>query len=429
MSLLSQTTSPFEQICVALDLETTGLDENRDTIIEVGAVKFQGEEIIDTFQTFVNPGRNIPEFIQRLTNISPSQVARAPFFGAIAAEVEEFVGEHPVVGHNIGFDLRFLASHGLSINNPTYDTWDLASMLLPNTMQYSLGFLTTHLNVSHIKPHRALDDAKATQGVFVALLRRAAEMDPGLVSYIVGLATRSRWSIAPLLMGLDNDISSTTASSVGMTGLDLEAIANRLGRPEKRQADSRLSGMDENRIVEFLGPKGPFAQAFSGFEHRPEQEEMLASVTKAISQSRHIEVEGGTGVGKSMAYLLPAILYAVARGGRVVVSTNTINLQEQLLMKDIPAVVKILEGAGLVDEGVVQAASLKGRANYLCLKRWNYLARSDNPSVDDARLLGKTGVWLQSTLTGDRSEINLSGRDAFTWSKVSAGDKGWCPGL
>ena len=88
-----------------------------------------------------------------------------------------------------------------------------------------------------------------------------------------------------------------------------------------------------------------------------------------------------------------------------------------------------MEGAGLVDEGVVQAASLKGRANYLCLKRWNYLARSDNPSVDDARLLGKTGVWLQSTLTGDRSEINLSGRDAFTWNKVSAGDKGWCPGL
>ena len=147
MSLLSQTISPFEQICVALDLETTGLDENRDTIIEVGAVKFQGEEIIDTFQTFVNPGRNIPDFIQRLTHISPSQVARAPFFGAIAADVEEFIGEHPVVGHNVNFDLRFLASHGLTLNNPTYDTWDLASMLLPETMQYSLGFLTTHLNV------------------------------------------------------------------------------------------------------------------------------------------------------------------------------------------------------------------------------------------------------------------------------------------
>ena len=429
MSLLSQTISPFEQICVALDLETTGLDENRDTIIEVGAVKFQGEEIIDTFQTFVNPGRNIPEFIQRLTNISPSQVARAPFFGAIAADVEQFVGEHPVVGHNVNFDLRFLASHGLSLNNPTYDTWDLASMLLPDTMQYSLGFLTTHLNVSHIKPHRALDDAKATQGVFVALLRRAAEMDPGLVSYIVGLATRSRWSIAPLLMGLDQDVTTSAPSSVGMTGLDLEAIANRLGRPEKHQADGRLSSLDEDRIAGFLGPKGPFAQAFSGFEHRPEQEEMLASVTRAIYQGRHLVVEGGTGVGKSMAYLLPAVLYAVAHGGRVVVSTNTINLQEQLLKKDIPAVVRILEGAGLVDEGVVQAASLKGRSNYLCLRRWNYLARSDSPSVDDARLLGKTGVWLQDTLTGDRSEINLSGRDAFTWSKVSAGEKGWCPGL
>jgi len=88
-----------------------------------------------------------------------------------------------------------------------------------------------------------------------------------------------------------------------------------------------------------------------------------------------------------------------------------------------------LEGAGLVQEGLIQAALLKGRSNYLCLHRWGYLARSENPSVDDARLLGKTAVWLQDTISGDRSEINLSGRDAFTWSKVSAGDKNWCPGL
>lgn len=68
----------LDQIYVALDLETTGLDPARDTIIEVGAVKFQNDQVIDTFQTFVNPGRNIPEFIQRLTGISPQQVKRAP---------------------------------------------------------------------------------------------------------------------------------------------------------------------------------------------------------------------------------------------------------------------------------------------------------------------------------------------------------------
>ncbi len=91
--------------------------------------------------------------------------------------------------------------------------------------------------------------------------------------------------------------------------------------------------------------------------------------------------------------------------------------------------VEILEGSDLVSKGLIQAASLKGRSNYLCLRRWSYLARSESPSIDDARLLGKTSVWLQDTVSGDRSEINLSGRDAFTWSRVSAGEKEWCPGL
>ena len=429
MSLTSSATSPFEQVCVALDLETTGLDSSRDAIIEIGAVKFQGDQIIDTFQSFVNPGRTIPEFIQRLTGISPHQVERAPIFGSLADRLSEFIAHHPVVGHNVTFDLGFLASHGLQINNPAYDTWDLASILLPNTMQYSLGNLTGYFKVDHANPHRALDDASATRGIFLELLRRAAVLDPGLLGYITGLAHRSNWAIAPLLQGLEPAAAATGPSTFSLTGLDLENLATRLGRPEKRKAESSLNSLDESKIAGFLGPSGPFAQAFSGFEHRPEQEEMLAAVTRAIFHGRHLVVEGGTGVGKSMAYLLPALLFAVAKGGRVVVSTNTINLQEQLLRKDIPALVNVLESSGLVPEGVIQAALLKGRSNYLCLRRWNFLARSENPSVEDARLLSKTAVWLQDTVSGDRGEINLSGRDAFTWSRVCAGEGGWCPGM
>ena len=88
--------SPFDQVCVALDLETTGLDSDRDTILEVGAVKFRGDEVLDTFQTFVNPGRKIPDHIQRLTNISPRQVQRAPLFSSVADRVAEFIAGHPV---------------------------------------------------------------------------------------------------------------------------------------------------------------------------------------------------------------------------------------------------------------------------------------------------------------------------------------------
>jgi DNA polymerase-3 subunit epsilon/ATP-dependent DNA helicase DinG len=427
-ALISEQT--VDRIYVALDLETTGLDPARDAIIEIGAVKFQDDQVIDTFQTFVNPGRNIPEFIQRLTGISPNQVKRAPPFSAVMNDLESFVEGHSIVGHNISFDLGFLASHGLTLANPSHDTWDLASVFLPTTSEYSLRYLASLLGAEHTNPHRALDDAQATREVFVRLLHRASELDPGLLAHITHLSRRSRWGMASLLNGVAGQTGSGNgASAFGLTGLNLEYLATRLGRPEKRRFDASLAHLDENKITGLMDANGPFSRTFAGYEHRPEQLEMLSSVTEAIYRGHHLVVEGGTGVGKSMAYLLPAAIFAASTGRRVVISTNTINLQEQLLRKDIPAVIGVLEGTGLVQEGLIQAALLKGRGNYLCLNRWGYLARSENPSVDDARLLGKTAVWLQDTTSGDRGEINLSGRDAFTWSKVSAGDRGWCPGL
>mgnify|MGYP001199185118 FL=1 len=428
MVLFNTDISPFEQVNVALDLETTGLDSNRHQILEVGAVRFRGDEVIETYQTLVNPGVAIPEFIQRLTHITPQQVKRAPFFSSVAAEIEDFLGEDPIIGHNIQFDIGFLTNNGVPIHNPSYDTWDLASVFMPQSRQYSLKYLTTHFQVEHNDAHRALADAMATKNVYIKLLRLAAEQDSGLLSYLSNLAARSRWSISGILAGLEGTSDAHT-SSVGLTGLDLEQLSARLSSPEKRRADPALSDLREGKVAGLLAQNGPFAKAFSGFEHRPEQEEMLTTVTKAMYHNQHLVVEGGTGVGKSMAYLLPAALFAISKGQRVVISTNTINLQEQLMNKDIPALTQVLEKSGLVKPGVLKAALLKGRANYLCLRRWNHLARSESPTIDDARLLSKTSVWMQNTVSGDRAEINLSGRDFGSWNHISAGEKGFCPGL
>ena len=435
MVLFDTDISPFEQVNVALDLETTGLDSNRHAILEIGAVRFRGDEVIETYQTLVNPGVQIPEFIQRLTHISPQQVKRAPFFSSVASEIEDFLGADPIIGHNIQFDIGFLANNGVRLNNPSYDTWDLASVFMPQSRQYSLKYLTTHFEVEHKDAHRALADAMATKSVYIKLLRLAAEQDPGLLGYLSNLAARSRWSISGILAGLagggqtGSRPGSITPSGVGLTGLDLEQLAIRLGSPEKRRADPSLGDLSEEKVAGLLSRDGPFAKVFTGFEHRGEQEEMLAGVTEAMYQNQHLVVEGGTGVGKSMAYLLPSALFAISKGQRVVVSTNTINLQEQLMNKDIPALTEVLEQSGLVQKGVLKAALLKGRANYLCLRRWNLLARGDSPTVDDARLLSKTSVWMQNTVSGDRAEINLAGRDAGSWNHISAGEKGFCPGL
>ena len=424
----------LEETFIALDLETTGLNPDREQIIQIGAVKFRNDQVLDRFDTFVNPGRAIPDFIQRLTGIRPDQVSRAPSFSSVSHGLEQFLEDHPIVGHNIPFDLRFLETHGLPLVNSRYDTWDLASFLLPRSTEYSLGSLARQFGLEHQRAHQAIDDADATRQLFVTLLRRAAQLHPLLLAYIHTLASRGNWGVANLIGGISSgealsEGTSGTGSVFGLSGLDLSSLAARLGRPERRRFDESLSHVTTDKITDFLGPDGPFAQAFQGFERRQEQVDMLAAVSRVIYEGQKLLVEGGTGVGKSMAYLLPAALYAASRGVRVVVSTNTINLQEQLMRKDIPALIRVLEDAGVVEKGLIKASQLKGRSNYLCLRRWNYLAHSENPTADEARLLSKTAVWLQDTVAGDRSEINLSGRDAFTWNKVSAGDKGGCPAL
>ena len=414
---------------VSLDLETTGLNSDRDTIIEIGAVKFQGQRVIETFQSLVNPYRDLPEFIQRLTGISQKVVDRASPFAAVSAELEEFIGSSPIVGHNITFDLGFLSKHGLQLSNEAYDTWDLASIILPYSTDYSLGRLASDMDADHDRPHRALSDARATQMVFNGLLQQARGLDPSIGAFVHQMASRARWPVGRLLGSIVSS-DRTNGSQTGVLGIDTETIAKRLERSSRALRPVKdINPLDEAELAAYLGPDGLFSRNFPGFEHRVQQVGMMAAVAGAINQGEHLIVEGGTGVGKSLAYLLPAILYALRNGTRVVVSTNTINLQEQLLQKDIPTLVGVLEEQNIIPANTFKAVSLKGRSNYLCLRRWNRLAGSEGPTGDDVRLLAKTLVWLQDTSTGDRGEINLSGRDAITWGQLSADEKGQCPGM
>ena len=149
-------------------------------------------------------------------------------------------------------------------------------------------------------------------------------------------------------------------------------------------------------------------------------------MAQALEGKRKLVVEGGTGVGKSMAYLLPALLFALGNKARVVVSTNTINLQEQLIAKDLPTLSRALEEWS-PDFAGVRFSLLKGRDNYLCLWRWSHLRREENLSPEEARMASKIMVWLQSTSSGDRAEMNLAFRDMPLWSRLSSAGAVECP--
>ena len=427
---------PFQQVFVSIDLETTGLNPHADTIIEVGAVKFRGDEVLDRYQTFVNPGRKIPQFIQQLTSINPSHLERAPSFAQIAGQVAEFIGDLPIIGHNVKFDIDFLKSHRLELSNKTYNTWDLASIFLPEAPEYNLSALAQYLGLTHAQAHRASADAEVTAAVFHRLLEIGSGYPAAKVAFIARAARTANATVADLLEGLIPHAASANsaigqsaqAGPVGLNGLNLESLSHRLSDGAAEQLGVAIRReLTEQQVEELLAPHGVFAQAFPGFEDRPQQAEMLKAVTRAIYQGRKLIVEGGTGIGKSIAYLLPAVLYAASHGQRVVVSTNTINLQEQLMEKDIPAVIGILEDAGILHPGVVKAAQLKGRSNYVCLHRWNNLGVSDTLSEDEARIIGKTAVWLDDTVSGDRTNLNLHSNDFRAWSRICADTGEVCP--
>src|SRR5438309_3860949 len=142
---------------------------------------------------------------------------------------------------------------------------------------------------------------------------------------------------------------------------------------------------------------------------------MAQLVAVALSGGGQLLLEAGTGTGKGLAYLLPAALYAVRGKRRVVVSTATTNLQDQLFEHDLPLVQSGLDG-----EQPLRATVLKGRGNYLCLRRWQMLLHAGDLSAADRMLLIKTLCWLPRTTTGDRAELRLSAGEDEAWQRLSA---------
>lgn len=180
--------------------------------------------------------------------------------------------------------------------------------------------------------------------------------------------------------------------------------------------------------AEILGPSGRIAARMEGYEHRPEQLAMAQAVAKAIDQRRHLIVEAGTGVGKSFGYLVPAILAAAGPHTegtprrRVVVSTHTISLQEQLIGKDIPFLRSVIPWE-------FTAVLAKGRANYLSLRRLhNALARSANlfSHEDEFDQLRRIAAWSKATGDGSLSDLEFRPLPQV-WDEVSS-DHGNCMG-
>ena len=423
------------RIAVSLDLETTGFDPNRDAILEIGAVKFRDDEVVETFAALVNPGRPVPQKIVDLTGITQAMADTGLSLHDALARVSMFVRDLPIVGHNVQFDLSFLNRHQVFKRNEFLDTFELAGILVPHAGRYGLGALAKELGIDLPATHRALDDAKVTHALYVRLAERARDIPIKTLDEILRLSRAIDWPARPFFEDAARASArgAFSAGSIGAqfaakqtqrrrrpTDMSIPVLLHQMpmfarhtrSRPLRPQPEIEPIATDD--IAAALEQGGVFQQTIERFEYRPQQVKMLRAVCDAFNAGQHLIVEAGTGTGKSLAYLLPAIHWASQNGERVVVSTNTINLQEQLATKDVPDLQKALPLE-------FRAAVLKGRSHYLCPARLASLLQSGPANVDEMRVLAKILLWLPTTVSGDGDELFIpSPAERAAWTRLSA---------
>ncbi|MBI4995133.1 3'-5' exonuclease [Candidatus Peregrinibacteria bacterium] len=179
---------------IFLDIETNGMDPSVHQIIEIACVKWQDGKISESFESLVNPRTLLPYEITLLTGITDAELKTAPVFSEIKPRVIEFIGDLPIVGHNIAFDSSFLRSHHFEIKNPEIDTVALARILLLKEPSYALEVLMKKYGLP-IKPsHRAMADVETTISFFEFLIKKIRKIPEPVLEQMKRILKKSEWA-------------------------------------------------------------------------------------------------------------------------------------------------------------------------------------------------------------------------------------------
>jgi len=228
---------------IALDTETTGLDPKNDRLIEIAALKIDGNgTVLETFHTLLNPGIALTEFIKHLTGIQDEELRTAPALESVKKDLIAFIGDAPILGHSVQFDIDFFIANGISVTGPIFDTLHLAQTLLPHEPSYSLEILSEKYDLVHENKHRALDDVRATIALFQFLKEKITEIPTSIVSQMEAILEKSEWSwrkifnVIPAKAGiqstspldspvkLENDKINTAQKTLTPTHLELKDL-------------------------------------------------------------------------------------------------------------------------------------------------------------------------------------------------------------
>jgi ATP-dependent DNA helicase DinG len=413
---------------VAIDVETTGLNATTDEIIEVGGVRVVGGEIADTFHRLFKPSRPLSDEIVALTGITNSMLQDAASIEDVLPELLNFIGDEPIVAHNAEFDISFLQQtcerQGLSLRRADgLCTLMLSRVLLPTLTSHRLAGIAAHCGIETGASHRALDDA-TTCARLLEKLEQAARQLPLLVlqhlTQMAGLLSEvtADWFIRQsesVMREKGDDIPDTCEVRDGLV-YSLSGMPNAAGPSQARENNSSGHGEPigaQARAI--LATGGKLSEMLAGYEAREGQLQMVEQVANAFDDGKHALIEAGTGTGKSMAYLIPAALYAKQTGQRVAVSTHTIALQDQIEQRDFPTLQKIFDDK-------LTLAVQKGRNHYVCMRKVKAEAAQlsfISPKEDIENLMSLL-VWLVNTKEGVREELTGSVVKRAIWARVQS---------
>jgi ATP-dependent DNA helicase DinG len=408
----------ISQKMVVVDLETTGNSPKRgDRIIQLSAVTIEKGKIVDQYTTFINPEITIPTFIEELTGINDEMVEGAPSFEEIAPTVLEILDGAVFVAHNVDFDLGFLQSEleeaGYNgFYGPKVDTVELAKISYPTAESYKLTELADRFTLSHDRPHQADSDAYVTALLLIHFIEVLSKLP------LVTLET-----LEPLSKYLKSDLELLLRWIVEKNRINIEELPETIeiyrGIALKKKVELLDSGVFSKEVVypsDDTNKEELLHRAFSNFERRQSQFQMMDEVYDAFSRKKHLIVEAGTGVGKSLGYLIPALYYSKAMNMPVVISTYTVQLQEQLLQKEVKQLQEMTDFP-------FHVVLLKGRNHYLNLFKFEQSLREEESQFDVVLTKMQILVWLTVTNTGDIDELNLTSGGMLFWNRIK--HDGW----
>ncbi|MFC1462430.1 helicase C-terminal domain-containing protein [Verrucomicrobiota bacterium] len=410
---------------VITDLVTTGPDPYEDEIVNIAAVRYEDGRITARFSELSQPGKPVPLAVTKRTGISGDTVRDARPLESVVPDYMKFVTDDALcVMRDRDLGRAFLRrASGDTFKHTPLDLREFAAVCFPSLPGYDMEDLLEELGPVRpelLSEHAqwALADCEYMAGLWELLVKQAGSFSATLVAEIDFLLSSYRnHPVRTVFQELHRLRQGKPRTNVAAL-FRQESVP----RPRKELPDaSTYTPLDTEELAGLFGRDGAFAASVSGYELREEQVEMTRAVTQALNDSKHLMVEAGTGIGKSLAYLTPAVMWAAANRTPVVISTNTKNLQHQLYHKDLPQVRKVLDTE-------LKTAIIKGRKNYLCLRKLGYALRHAGMELDGDEPIRLAGllVWASTTATGDLSECSVCNGGALG-QKVSS-VKEECPG-